>query len=116
MMFVISIFEITSTCICVNGKNRLWAQVTEAQRAEVRAQRLLGGERFGFSRCEAAGADETEQKHLLRIFAAATLKKEFIENFCEVEDAECFGGFALVQTHRNTKSRIELLITTKRAA
>jgi hypothetical protein len=37
------------------------------------------------------------------------LKKEFMENFCEVEDTECFGGFALVQTQRNTKSRIELL-------
>jgi len=69
----------------------------------------VGGERFGFSRCEAAGVDETEQKHLLRIFAAATLKKEFVENFCEVEDAECFGGFAVVQTYRNTQSRIELL-------
>ena len=47
--------------------------------AGVRAPRLscVGGERFGFFRCEAAGAEETEQKHLLRIFAAATLKKEF---------------------------------------
>jgi len=69
----------------------------------------VSGERFGFSRCKAAGADETEQKHLLITFAAATLKKEFMENFCEVEDADCFGGFASVQTQRNTKSRIELL-------
>ena len=28
----------------------------------------VSGERFGFFRCEAAGADETEQKHLLGIF------------------------------------------------
>jgi len=30
-------------------------------------------------------------------------------NFCEVEDAECFGGLATVQTQRNMQSRIELL-------
>jgi len=41
----------------------------------------VSGERFGFSRCKAAGADETEQKHLLRIFAAVTLKKEFQREF-----------------------------------
>ena len=58
--------------------------------AGVRAPRLfcVGGERFGFFRCEAAGADETEQKHLLRIFAAVTLKKNFREDFCEVEDTK----------------------------
>jgi len=39
----------------------------------------VSGERFGFSRCKAAGADETEQKHLLITFAAATLKIEFME-------------------------------------
>jgi len=41
----------------------------------------VDGERFGFSRCEASGADETEQKHLLITFAAATLKKEFQREF-----------------------------------
>ena len=76
----------------------------------------VGGERFGFSRCEAAGADETEQKHLLRIFAAATLKKEFMENFCEVEDAECLAGFATVQTPETRKAESGYNITTKRAA
>ena len=53
----------------------------------------VGGERFGFSRCKAAGADETEQKHLLIIFAAATLKKNLWRTFARLR----------------TQSRIELL-------
>jgi len=62
--------------------------------AGVRAPRLfcVGGEKFGFSRCKAARADETEQKHLLRIFAAATLKKNLWRTFAKLRTQSVLVG------------------------
>ncbi len=62
--------------------------------AGVRTPRLfcVGGEKFGFSRCKAARADETDQKHLLRIFAAATLKKNLWSTFARLRTQSVLVG------------------------
>jgi len=53
----------------------------------------------------AAGADETEQKHLLKIFwpPPQYKKDSFINDFCEGEDAKCLAHFAPTQNAPNTK-------------
>jgi len=65
---------------------------------------------------QSSASGRNRAKTPFKNFRGGHFEKEFMENFCEVEDAECFGGFATVQTPETRKAESGYNITTKRAA